>query len=138
MNLSRGFQLSDPSIFVPWLSDNPDIERLLGGTPFRRVTRGYYTLECEPLPDLKCLIGFHTHKTGKLTELEFFRRSYEDQEASFKEFQTHFESTFGKPTGRSEGNEGFPNYEWNLEGARIIHYVYDRFGPEEHMRIQMK
>ena len=30
----------------------------------------------------------------------------------------------------------FPTHEWLVPGARIVHLVQDRFGPEEHMRIK--
>jgi hypothetical protein len=136
MNLSRGFQIATPPIFIPWLTDAAGVEKLLGGTAFKKVTAGYYTLDCEPLPGLRCLLGLHLHQTGRFSELEFFRASYENQKASFDEFQKHFETVFGLPTIKKEGSEGFPSYEWRLDGARIVHYVFDRFGPEEHMRIQ--
>ena len=136
MDISRGFPVAVPAIFIPWLIDAPEIERLFSGTALKKVTAGYYTLDCEPLPGLRCMIGLHAHDTGKLTELEFFRASYEDQKASFDQFQQHFEAAFGAPTTRKNGSEGFPDCEWRLPGGRIFHYVFDRFGPEEHMRIQ--
>jgi hypothetical protein len=136
MDLTRGFKIATPAIFVPWLIDATEIERLLSGTTFKKVTAGYFTLECEPLPGLRCLLGLHSHQTGKLTELEFFRKSYENQKGSFDEFQHHFETVFGAATTKKDGSEGFASYEWKLPGARIVHYVFDRFGPEEHMRIQ--
>ncbi|MDA9277725.1 hypothetical protein N9P63_02270 [Polaribacter sp.] len=39
-------------------------------------------------------------------------------------------------TGSSKGNEGFDNYQWSINGIKIMHYVFDRFGLEEHMRIK--
>lgn len=83
-------------------------------------------------------LGFHfkPRKDGTLHELEFFRRSYQDQEKSYNEFQHHFETAFGPPTETKPGPEGFPSHTWRLRGATIKHYVFDRFGPEEHMRIQ--
>jgi hypothetical protein len=145
MDISRGFQISAPAIFVPWLADEAEITRLLAGSGIKKVTTGYYTLECEPLVGLRCLLGFHLHATGKFTELEFFRRSYDDLKGSFGDFQRHFESAFGEPTYKVDGSFeypaevgsiGFPRSEWKLSGARIVHYIFDRFGPEEHMRIQ--
>jgi len=82
------------------------------------------------------MLGFHLRKTDRLIELELFRTSYSDQTGSFEGFQSDFEKKFGKPTSESKGNECFPSYEWRLNGSRIVHYVFDRFGPEEHMRIQ--
>jgi hypothetical protein len=84
------------------------------------------------------MLGFHfePRKYGLLNELEFFRKDYSDQEKSFKDFQSHFEKEFGKPNSESNANEGFKNYAWNFESVQIVHYVFDRFGPEEYMRIK--
>ena len=83
------------------------------------------------------MIGFHFEPrlNGKLTEFEFFRTNYDDQQKSFDEFQKHFEQIFGQATKVTKGSDGFNNYEWLLDKVQIIHLVYDRFGLEEHMRI---
>jgi len=36
----------------------------------------------------------------------------------------------------SQDERGFNNYEWLLDNIQIVHFVFDRFGPEEHMRIK--
>lgn len=84
------------------------------------------------------MLGFHfePRKNGILKELEFFRTDYSNQQKSFDDFQSHFEKSFGKPTSSTKGNEGFNNYEWNFNEVQIVHFVFDRFGPEEHMRIK--
>ena len=42
---------------------------------------------------------------------------------------------FGSPTTVSQGSEGFNDYEWRIEDIHIMHFVYNRFGPEEHVSI---
>ncbi|MBA2489451.1 MAG: hypothetical protein H0V36_09070 [Chloroflexi bacterium] len=83
------------------------------------------------------MLGFHfdPRNNGRLVELEFFRSSYRDQQASFDEFQRHLEVTYGPATRSGPGDEGFPWYEWDVAGTSIRHFVFDRFGPEEHLRI---
>lgn len=137
MNIDLGFQIEIPNVFIPWGIDELELKELLGSM-LRYVTTGYYTITCESLGGMKHELGFHfePRKNGKLNELEFFRKSYDDQEASYKEFQNHFETAFGKPTYTQKGDEGFLSHQWNLKGTTIVHYVYDRFGPEEHMRIK--
>jgi hypothetical protein len=136
MNIQKGFQLHSPRVFVSWGASSFDLEALfVGATSAKKVIEGYYTISAEPLLGLKCLLGFHLHDTGKLNRLEFFRSDYPDQKASFEDFQNHFEIAFGKPNSTTAGTAGFPNHVWNLGAVKISHYVFERFGPEEHMEI---
>jgi hypothetical protein len=137
MDLTIGFQLDDPRTFIPWEITQADLQRCLGNR-LRKVTHGYFTISCSTLNGMSHELGFHfePRHSDHLTELEFFRRSYRDQVSSFRDFQTHFEEAFGPPTRQTDGTEGFPSYEWVVPGARIVHFVIDRFGPEEHMRVQ--
>ena len=138
MNVRDGFKIDRPDTFAPWGITETALMSLLGGYGLRKVTQGYYALTCETLGGLKHELGFHftPRKNGRLLELEFFRINYSDQAASYSEFQEYFERTFGEPSKTTPGDEGFPNHEWKVNGVKILHYVFDRFGPEEHMRIQ--
>ena len=136
MDLRRGFAVEEPEVAIPWGISEVELEALLPATPPRRVTQGYSTLPVTVLGGLRCMLGFHFLDAGRLSELEFFRTAYPDRRASFEEFQRHFEAVFGVPVRSAEGGEGFPSYEWRLPGATIHHYVLDRFGPEEHMRVR--
>ena len=138
MEIEKGFKIDNPNVFIPWNITEKELTELFTGNELKNVTNGYYTFPCESLNGLKCIIGFHfePRKNGILNELEFFRAEYIDQKKSFEEFQSHFENEFGKATSKSNGNDGFENYDWWINGIRIVHYVFDRFGPEEHMRIK--
>ena len=140
MEIEKGFKIDLPNIFVSWNINEKELTELFAENELKNVTTGYYTFPCESLNGLKCIIGFHfePRKNGVLSELEFFRTDYSNQKKSFDDFQSHFEKIFGNPTEKSKGNEGFDNYEWSINGIRISHYVFDRFGPEEHMRIKYK
>ena len=136
MDLRTGFEIEEPKVMVPWGISETELQELLVETPPRRVTQGYLTLPVKVLGGLQCQLGFHFRRSGRLSELEFFRRAYPDQRASFEEFQRYFENAFGAPTRSTDGNEGFPSFEWRLPGATIHHFVFDRFGPEEHVRVR--
>ncbi len=138
MEISKGFKIDKPDIFVDWNIHENDLQKLFFDFDLKKVTTGYFTADCKSLNGLVCKIGFHfePRKNGVLKELEFFRIDYKDQKKSFTEFQTYFENSFGKPDKKTPENEGFSNYEWNLNGIQIVHFVFDRFGPEEHMRIK--
>jgi hypothetical protein len=138
MTIEKGFKIEKPDIFIPWDINENELDQLFKSKTLRHVATGYYTTAIESLGGLKCELGFHfePRNNGLLKEFEFFRTDYSDQEKSFKEFQLYFEQEFGKPTSESMGNDGFKNYAWNFNGAQIVHFVFDRFGPEEHMRIK--
>ena len=136
MDLRTAFTIEDPAVAVPWGASEEQFLELVASASPHRVTGGYITLPVRVLGGLKCTLGFHFRAGGRLSELEFFRKAYPDQRASYDEFQRHFEKEFGPPSYTANGSEGFESHSWDLPGARIVHYVFDRFGPEEHMRIQ--
>ena len=138
VDLSEGFQIEDPAVFVPWGIGEDELLDLLPTKP-HHLTSGYYVIDCTSLSGSKHALGFHFRSDpSKLKELEFFRRSnptYPDLRPSFEDFQRHLELTFGPPTSESSGSEGLPHFRWKVNEATIDHYVFDRFGPEEHVRI---
>src|SRR5579871_4448668 len=138
MDLSKGFQIEQPEIFVPWGTAETQFQSAFEGLHLRRVSHGYFTTHCTSLGGLSHELGFHFHPRGGgvLIELEFFRTSYMDLGASFHEFQQHLEATFGQPMITTSGSEGFPSHTWRLTGADLVHFVQDRFGLEEHVRIR--
>jgi len=138
MEVSKGFQIEQPEIFVPWKISEEKLKQLFNGSTLRHVTNGYLAISCTSLSGLAHELGFHFHPRdeGVLIELEFFRKSYPDQAASYQEFERHLEATFGSPTHTTIGSEGFPSHTWQLRGAQVVHFVYDRFGLEEHVRIK--
>ena len=137
MDLTTGFQTDEPRAFVPWTTSQADL-RSLFGSALREVTHGYFTLGCVSLGGMEHALGFHfePRQSDQLRELEFFRREAMPLPDSFDDFQRHFEATFGPPARSGPGPEGFPTHEWFFGRVRIIHLVQERFGPEEHMRIQ--
>lgn len=135
MDLTTGFALKTPALFVPWEVSEPELKKFFAGHLLKRVTHGYYVTDCEPFAGLRCSLGFHLHGTPTLNELEFFKRDFPDMRKSYDDFQFHLEATFGKPTNTKNGPVGFLSHTWLVPGARIIHHVIERFTPEEHVRI---
>lgn len=138
MDIESGFKIESPSVFVPWNISESKLASLFNSHHLRRVTHGYYTIACTSLGGLQSHLGFHfdPRRNGVLTELEFFRDQSMDLRESFREFQTHLEKSFGKPADRTVGAEGFPNVRWIAGSCEVVHFVFDRFGPEEHVRIR--
>ncbi|HMJ46600.1 MAG TPA: hypothetical protein VK498_04690 [Ferruginibacter sp.] len=137
MDINKGFQIDEPNLFIPWGIEEMKLTNLFISKKLTHVTTGYYTTTCKSLNGLDCELGFHfaPRFNGHLKELEFFRRNYDDPKKSFDDFQSYFEKQFGEPTYSRKGSEGFNDYKWVIGNTEIIHNVFDRFGPEEHMRI---
>ena len=140
MDITKGFQIEDPNVFVPWSVSQSQLRELLSKHGLTHITKGYFTITCKSMGGMEHELGFHFEpRSGDfLYELEFFRRSYSDQKKSYQEFQGHFEAVFGKPNFVQPGYEGFDSCTWNFQNVEIVHYVFDRFGSEEHMRIRKK
>ncbi len=138
MNLRAGFEIDEPHLLIPWGIKEEDLLRIGGAEGLREVTTACFTASCKTLGGMSVEIGFHfePRAKGRLAEIEIFRKFPKQMTESFEEFQRHLEATFGKPTGSSPGSEGLPNHEWRVPGAHVSHYVFDRFGPEEHVRIK--
>lgn len=138
MDLTSGFPLENPAIFVPSRVKEADFRNLLPAAS--EVTRGYYVLtRCTSLGGLVHDLGFHFAPplNGRLHELEFFSFAFPDLDTSFRSFQQHLEAMFGPPTDQAQGDGGFPHYSWRqMPGVEVVHLVFDRFGPEEHVRIR--
>ena len=137
LDISAGFPLEKPQVFVPWGIPEKKLSELLGRFGLKKITAGYYVISCVSLGGMHHELGFHFSKArGLLNELEFFHKNHtKDDSFYFNEFQTHFESYFGTPAGQGHLTAGFPSYTWDLKGTRITHYMWDHFGLEEWLRI---
>ena len=138
MDISKGFQIEQPNLFIPWKISETELKKIFDGQLLRHITQGYFTTSCTSLNGLSHELGFHFHPRGEgvLIEFEFFRKSYLDQATSFQEFQRHLELAFGQPTTTTPSIENFPLHAWQLDGAQVAHFIIDRFGLEEHVSIK--
>jgi hypothetical protein len=137
MDLKRGFTIDDPPIAIPWKITGDELVEIGGRSGLAEVTRGYYVATCKALGGLEVRIGFHFDAgvKGRLREIELFGRFAKPLPESFAEFQSHLEQTFGAPTSSEPGSDGFAQHFWRQRCADVRHYVFDRFGLEEHVRI---
>ena len=133
MNLSNGFQIEQPAIYVPWGTTEARLRELFLDRNLRHVTSGYYVTECVSLGGLTHMLGFH-FRHNWLAELEFFSTG-KTLETSFRDFQAHLEMVLGTATSCRPGSEGFSDCEWCLPGATVTHLIRERFRPEEKLRI---
>ncbi len=138
MNLSEGFQIEEPDVFVSWDTSEMQFEDGFEGLHLRLVKRGYFTTHCISLRGLSHELGFHFSlaENSRLVELEFYSDSYSNLDESYQGFQRHLEATFGQPTTTVPGSEGYLSHTWTFPGAEILHYVQEHFGPAEYVRIR--
>lgn len=150
MDIAEGFQIEQPSIFVPWGITRLQLESLFHGRDLERgIDGGYLLRHCRGLSGLILSLGFRFNRAaGTLCEIEavlgkthFKVRHSRNKmrciplDVQYDEMQAHLEATFGTPAISSPG-EGFLNHAWLFPGARIEHYVVEHFGPNEHVLIR--
>jgi|TARA_Y100000031_G_C8148145_1_gene351010 hypothetical protein len=152
MDIQTGFKIDDPDLFLPYDSGLDDVVLLLDGHDPTRVTEGYLTLPSTALDGLKMQVGLHfrpDNSSGLLKVFELFfgkeelqhhfgRISYGDLQESYDLFQAHLEKTLGEPhkTEQGEYRNSMPTNYWNFGEVEVIHKVFERFGPEEHVRFR--
>jgi hypothetical protein len=134
MDLSKGFQIEEPNVFVPWGTPEAQFQQSFKRLQLRRVKDGYFTTHCTSLSGLSVEVGFRFYQG--LVELQFRCSSCPDLPTSYDVFQRHLEETFGPPTFTSPGSEGYLSHTWTFPGVEILHYVLEHFGPAENVRIQ--
>ncbi|MFR8914153.1 MAG: hypothetical protein ACLVGX_00395 [Oscillospiraceae bacterium] len=89
--------------------------------------------------DILLNIGVH-FKAGRIQFLEFFRvippeqrKSY-DAAASYAELSAVLRRAYGSPA-EAEEREDCRWEQWPLGKLTLLHSLWDRFGPEEHLHV---
>ena len=139
-----GIQLETPALWIPWGIGVREFAKTFTDTTqsvLRLVAPGYYVARCQILQGLVTHVGFHfepANDSGHFNELELFDNGEEDIEKSYRLFHDRLVQAFGKPNRRRDGavSPSMPECEWNVGPVTIVHYVVDRFGPEEHLRFR--
>ncbi|MBF0382818.1 MAG: hypothetical protein HQL69_17495 [Magnetococcales bacterium] len=135
-DLTRGFHIEEPDVMVLWETPENSLQEMLGPHGLSKVTNGYYILPCISLGGMQHILGFHFDDEGTtINHFEFFREGWSDIAVSFMDFQIRFQEAFLKPTKTEKGSDIFPHHKWEWRSCSIKHYVFDRFGLEEHMKI---
>jgi hypothetical protein len=143
-DLAKGFQLETPDLWLSW--DTTAAQLLEAFTKQRQVAPrlvapGYYVARCHVLGGLGAQVGFHfepKNDAGLLKELELFDNGERDIERSYQVFHERLVQLFGEPNEekRSACGGSMPDREWHVGSVSIVHYVMDRFGPEEHLIVR--
>lgn len=139
MNIHNGLA-TDDGTEIPWQISPAALKSLVGPDSLSIVKRDYFVTRCRLFGGLDVKLGFHFRGTG-LRGFEIFRNWGMPIDQSYADFQQHLEAVFGKPTQTipsnvdAGGDCGFDHHEWRFGHTCVRHYVLDRFGCEEHVRI---
>ncbi|MEZ6093181.1 MAG: hypothetical protein R3C03_02935 [Pirellulaceae bacterium] len=139
MDIARALT-TDAGVCIPWLIPQEELTSSVGSDCLESISNDYLVTRCSLLGGLDLSLGFH-FKGNKLLEFELFRHIAWPLPDSYAEFQRHLTLTFGDPTqsiasDRDAGYDcGYDHHEWRFGRIRVRHYVIDRFGCEEHVRI---
>jgi len=140
MNITRGFQIEQPNVFIPWGISEQRLRALLASSNLRQITKGHYSISCLSLGDLAHELDFHfkPRLNGELSELEIYLRNARNPSSSFKRLQKHVESFFGAPDETKHVRRVFPEYSytWKIKGITIEHHVINRISEIDCIRIK--
>jgi hypothetical protein len=138
MDISEGFQIEKPNVFVPWSTSSRELVTMFRDLALKQVNNSYIVTQCVSLKGLSHKLGFHFDlRPGfGIRYFELFDNGCQGNALSFLTFQKHLEATFGKPTTAARGEGGFPSYTWQRNSNVVLHRIQERFGPTEIVRIE--
>lgn len=142
MELANGVKLEVPDLVLPWHTRPETVQRIVGEGHMHKATDKYWVFPCVALGGLQMRAGLHF--TPALQEVEFFEISKDGRygalelRASYDLFQQHLVASFGEPDLAEAGSidPAYPSYTWYRQSVLVRHFVHDRNGPEEHVRIK--
>ena len=112
------------------------------GVQYDKVCNGYIVFPAKLFNGIDLMVG--VHYCGVLVEyIEIFRAlGYYDSpdfkiNDSFNELHDAIVSCYGKPQVATLGIlNKYPSEKWINRNFVLEHYIYDRFGPEEHIHFK--
>jgi hypothetical protein len=68
MDLSKGFQIEQPHVFVPWDTPESQFQDGFEGLHLRLVSHAYFTTHCTSLEGLSHDLGFHFYPRKNISD----------------------------------------------------------------------
>jgi hypothetical protein len=141
--LALGLRLEDPAVLIPWGASIDEVLgmfRAHGRDEPRKVTASYYTSATRLVGGTRVKVGFHFGRKeapAGLEQFELFDNGEREIEKSYQLFHRSLVEQFGEPSLQRAGDLGasMPYCEWRAGSVQLVHYVIDRFGPEEHVTL---
>jgi len=142
MDISTGFQIEHPKIFIPWGCSPSELQRLFVGHSLERIVPDMFLTSCTSLGGLSHRLRFDFRRElwglfkPRLSELHFSHHPYSQTgvAASFEAFPKHLRATFGEPSATTldDSDYHYPSDTWTLPSVVISYVVFQNHGgPEE-------
>lgn len=142
MDISTGFQIEQPKVFIPWGCSPSELRRLFVGHSLEEVFPDMFSTSCTSLGGLSHLLRFDFQRQlwglfrPRLNELHFSHHpcSQTGVVASFEAFPKHLRATFGEPSATSldDSDGDLQSDTWTLPSVVISYVVFqNQGGPEE-------
>ena len=130
-DITFGIQVCIPNVFVQWNTDIARLKAIFSDCTLNCVTPEYYCVPVLLPVNIDCMLGFHLN-SNTLSRMELFRsQAYNeshDLRYSYNDFQSKFETLWGKPHQSVCGIiEGLDSHFWHFGNIEITHSVYERF-----------
>ena len=142
-DILKGLQIDDPKILIPWDINEDDFVDMFKNHNVARNSEKYCGIKnITVFGEINCNIVVEFDKTiCKFSVSRNYPERYVFEDdyliKSFNAFQIAIEKAFGKPTKKSKDETNFKNCEWDIGNKiKIYHFVMDRFGLGEYLRIE--
>jgi hypothetical protein len=133
VDIAMGFELEEPSVFLPWGGTQEELLALLAPAA-PETSAGFIGLSCLILGGLRRGVSlyFRPKDGGRLALIRISDLgSQQEIVESFNELQRHLEATFGRSKDRRPGELGTTSHLWRIGSVRIAHELGYRFGHDE-------
>lgn len=144
--IDLGLIIDKPNIFLPWSATKNEVLNL--DKEFQNPSENYYTLKVNfyDIPFIESLgvlfIGERISKMDLYYKHESEKSNIQDD---FSRNQKILEQQFGTPSRKSHIEKFFTKqnkvdeeFKWQFKQVRIFHKIWDRFGLEESIFIEVK
>jgi len=133
MNLIKKFTIDRPSLEIPWGIQEKAFLALMANHPCKKITDGHYRARCKVFQSLELDLDFHfkPRSSGRLFQIEFYRKPSRHRKRAFDEIQAVLEKELGPGVREGASLDGPLPCKWSLGSIVVRHQYYYQFGMHE-------
>jgi len=129
----RCLALESPKLDIPWGCSFGEALKFFEGRASGLIRETAFSVKDIVWRDLHCT-GFFSFESPSHDGLHQVELVIPGFKYDFEGNQKKLEQQFGKPN--LVGQYRDPHFEWHFGSVKLIHCVTDRFGPEEHIKLE--